>query len=64
MIEQLTLSKITELCRLMQEGDRVRVLKFCEAIHQARSGKRQARAARHASHNKGLTAISQREELQ
>ena len=58
MIEQLTLSKITELCRLMQEGDRVRVLKFCEAIHQARQGKRQARAARHASHN-NKTEVSQ-----
>ena len=51
MIEQLTLSKITELCRLMQEGDRVRVLRFCEAIHQSRVGKKEARRSRHASHN-------------
>ena len=59
MIEQLTLSKITELCRLMQEGDRVRVLRFCEAIHQARSGKKEARRSRHASHNANKTEVSQ-----
>ena len=47
MIEQLTLSKIIELCRAMTEGDRVRVLRFCEAIHQARSGKKEARRSRH-----------------
>ena len=59
MIEQLTLSKITELCRLMQEGDRVRVLKFCEAIHQARQGKIEARRSRHARHNKNKLEVPQ-----
>ena len=53
-----TFAKIIELCRLMQEGDRVRVLRFCEAIHQARQGKKEARAARHASHN-NKTEVSQ-----
>ena len=46
-----TFAKIIELCRAMKEGDRVRVLKFCEAIHQARVGKKEARRSRHASHN-------------
>ena len=59
MIEQLTLSKITELCRLMQEGDRVRVLRFCEAIHQARQGKKEARRSRHARHNQNTSEVSQ-----
>lgn len=52
------LAKIIELCRAMPEGDRVRVLNFCEAIHQARSGKRELRAARHIKHN-NKTEVSQ-----
>lgn len=44
-----TLSKIVELCKVMAEGDRVRVLKFCEAIRECRQGKKEARVARHAS---------------
>ena len=59
MIEPSTLSKIIELCRLMQEGDRVRVLKFCEAIHQARQGKIEARRSRHIKHNQNTSEVSQ-----
>ena len=44
-----TLSKIVELCKVTAEGDRVRVLKFCEAIRECRQGKKEARVARHAS---------------
>ena len=58
MNESSTLTRITELCRLMQEGDRVRVLKFCEAIHQARQGKKEARRSRHIKHNQNTSEVS------
>lgn len=42
-----TLTKIIEFCRVMKEGDRVRVLRFCEAIRESRAGKIEARRSRH-----------------